>query len=263
MLAVIPKGVISLLKLEGDAPDAEAYRILRTNMEFNCKNPNVKTITLVSGGPGEGKSTTLNNLAVTCAKGGYNVLIVDADLRRPSQHTFFEVDNTAGLSDVLTGRKGLDEVIQKTAIAHLSFMPSGELPDDAVGILNSQSMIDLIASIRSHYDLIFFDSPPILGVSDASILASEVDIAIMVVQYRRFPRAMLQRVKSAIDNVGGHLLGVVLNNVETKHDSGYQYYTQYYDYYTPEAKRKKLKSVKQVKTDGAAQATTPSKPGDY
>lgn len=263
VLAVIPKGVISLYKLEGDAPDAEAYRILRTNMEFNCKNPNAKTITLVSGGPGEGKSTTLNNLAVTCAKGGYNVLVVDADLRRPSQHTFFEVDNTAGLSDVLAGNMKFEDVIQKSALANLSFMPSGELPDDAVGILNSQSMIDLIASIRNYYDLIFFDSPPILGVSDASILASEVDIAIMVVQYRRFPRAMLQRVKSAIDNVGGHLLGVVLNNVETKHDSGYQYYTQYYDYYTPDAKRKKLKSAKQANAAVASQATTPSKPGDY
>jgi capsular exopolysaccharide synthesis family protein len=263
VLAVIPKGITSLLKLEGDAPDAEAYRILRTNMEFNCKNPNAKTITLVSGGPGEGKSTTLNNLAVTCAKGGYNVLIVDADLRRPSQHTFFEVDNTVGLSDVLSGRVRFQDAIQKTGVARLSFMPSGEVPDDAVGILNSQSMIDLIASIRNHYDLIFFDSPPILGVSDASILASEVDLAIMVVQYRRFPRAMLQRVKNAVDNVGGHLLGVVLNNVETKHDSGYQYYTQYYDYYTPDAKRKKANSAKAVKTGALAEAKTPAKPGDY
>lgn len=262
VLAVIPKGVTSLLKLEGDAPDAEAYRILRTNMEFNCKNPNAKTITLVSGGPGEGKSTTLNNLAVTCAKGGYNVLIVDADLRRPSQHTFFEVDNTTGLSDVLAGSVAFQDAILKTNIPNLSFLPSGELPDDAVGILNSQSMIDLIGTVRDSYDLIFFDSPPILGVSDASILASEVDIAIMVVQYRRFPRAMLQRVKGAIENVGGHLLGIVLNNVETKHDAGYQYYTQYYDYYTPDAKRKKIVASKHVPA-GAAAGKIAVKPGDY
>jgi len=262
VLAVIPKGVTSLYKLEGDAPDAEAYRILRTNMEFNSKNHNAKTITLVSGGPGEGKSTTLNNLAVTCAKGGYNVLVVDADLRRPSQHTFFEVDNDIGLSDVLLGEQKVDQTIQKTGMANLSFLPSGNLPDDAVGILNSQSMIDLIAGLRSQYDLIFFDSPPILGVSDAAILASEVDIAIMVVQYRRFPRAMLQRVKGAVENVGGHLLGIVLNNVETKHDSGYQYYTQYYDYYTPDAERRKRKSVKQVPATAVAEKVT-QKPGDY
>jgi len=263
VLAVIPKGVASLIKLDGDSPDAEAYRILRTNMEFNSKNPNAKTITLVSGGPGEGKSTTLNNLAVTCAKGGYNVLVVDADLRRPSQHTFFSVDNTVGLSEVLTGEKNVDEAILPTSITNLSFLPSGELPDDAVGILNSQSMIDLISVLRNRYDLIFFDSPPILGVSDASILASEVDIAIMVVQYRRFPRAMLQRVKGAVENVGGHLLGIVLNNVETKHDSGYQYYTQYYEYYTPDAERRKRKSVKQVPVGTAVPEKITRKSGDY
>ncbi len=263
VLAVIPKGITSLYKLQGDAPDAEAYRILRTNIEFNSKNPNAKTMTLVSGGPGEGKSTTLNNLAVTCAKGGYKVLVVDADLRRPSQHTFFDVDNEFGLSDVLTGQRKADECILKTAIPGLSFLSSGTLPDDAVGILNSQSMIDLIESLRSRYDLIFFDSPPILGVSDASILASEVDIAIMVVQYRRFPRAMLQRVKGAVENVGGHLLGIVLNNVDTKHDSGYQYYTQYYDYYTPDAERKKRKSIKQIPLGGPLPEKVVAKPGDY
>ena len=263
VLAVIPKGVISLYKLDGDAPDAEAYRILRTNMEFNCKNPNAKTITLVSGGPSEGKSTTLNNLAVTCAKGGYKVLIVDADLRRPSQHTFFDFDNEIGLSEVLTGERTVDEAIRKTNLPNLSFLPSGNLPEDAVGILNSQSMIDLIAAVRERYDLVFFDSPPILGVSDASILASEVDMAIMVVQYRRFPRAMLQRVRGAVENVGGHLLGVVLNNVETRHDSGYQYYTQYYDYYTPDAERKKRKSIKQIPLGEPLPEKVIAKPGDY
>ena len=262
VLAVIPKGITSLYKLQGDAPDAEAYRILKTNIEFTSKNPNAKTMTLVSGGPGEGKSTTLNNLAVTCAKGGYNVLVVDADLRRPSQHTFFEMDNSVGLSDILIGQRKLDECILKTAIPNLSFVPSGTLPDDAVGILDSQSMIDLINEVRSRYDLVFFDSPPILGVSDAAILASEVDIAVMVVQYRRFPRAMLQRVKGAVENVDGHLLGIVLNNVETKHDSGYQYYTQYYDYYTPDAERRKRTAVKQVPR-GQTAHETPSQPGDY
>jgi len=263
VLAVIPKGITSLFKLQGDAPDAEAYRILRTNIEFNSKNPNAKTMTLVSGGPGEGKSTTLNNLAVTCAKGGYNVLIVDADLRRPSQHTFFDLENEVGLSDVLTGQRKLDDCIVKTTLPGLSFLPSGNLPEDAVGILNSQSMIDLVATVRSNYDLVFFDSPPILGVSDASILASEVDIAIMVVQYRRFPRAMLQRVRGAVENVGGHLLGIVLNNVETKHDSGYQYYTQYYDYYTPNAERKKRKAIKQIPAGEPIPEKITAKPGDY
>ncbi len=234
VLAVIPKGINLLYREKGDTADAEAYRILRTNIEFNRKNPDANTFTLISGGPGEGKSTTLFNLACTCARGGYNVLVVDADLRRPSQHRLFEVDNSVGLTNYLTSNMPIEEVIRSTDVENLYFLPSGMLPMDAVGILNSQRMSDLIALLKQHYDLVFFDSPPILGVSDGSILASEVDVTIMVVQHRRFPRTMLMRVKQAVLNVGGNLLGVVLNNVDVRHDQGYQYYTNYYDYYSPQ-----------------------------
>jgi capsular exopolysaccharide synthesis family protein len=215
----------------GDSADAEAYRILRTNIEFNRKNPDANTITCISGGPGEGKSTTLLNLAFTCSKGGYNVLLVDADMRRPSQHRMLQMDNKRGLSDYLAGTTEMDDVIQPTKFENLSFIPSGQLEEESVGILNSQRMADLVQKTKRRFDLVFFDSPPILGVSDGAVLASEVDITVMVVQHRRFPRSMLQRVKHAVTNVGGNLLGVVLNNVDTKHDSGYQYYTNYTDYY--------------------------------
>jgi capsular exopolysaccharide synthesis family protein len=231
VLAVIPKNVSILMKNTGDSPDAEAYRILRAAVEFNKPYRDANTFTLISGGPGEGKSTTLNNLAFTCAKGGYNVLVVDADLRRATQHEFFEVDSSFGLTDYLLGQAEIDEIIKTTKIDNLSFIPSGHLPGEAVGILNSQRMTDLIAKVKSQYDLVFFDSPPILGVSDGSVLASEVDITIMVVQHRRFPRAMLQRVKQAVLNVGGRLIGVVLNNVDAKHDDGYSYYNNYNEYY--------------------------------
>jgi len=231
VLAVIPKNVSVLMKATGDSPDAEAYRILRAAVEFNKPYRDANTFTLISGGPGEGKSTTLNNLAFTCAKGGYNVLVVDADLRRATQHEFFDADNSFGLTDYLLGRAEVDDIIQTTKIDNLSFIPSGHLPGDAVGILNSQRMTDLIAKVKSQYDLVFFDSPPILGVSDGSVLASEVDITIMVVQHRRFPRVMLQRVKQAVLNVGGRLIGVVLNNVDAKHDDGYSYYNNYNEYY--------------------------------
>jgi len=231
VLAVIPKNVSILMKNTGDSPDAEAYRILRAAVEFNKPYRDANTFTLISGGPGEGKSTTLNNLAYTCAKGGYNVLVVDADLRRATQHHFFEADNSFGLTDYLLGRAEVDDIIKTTKIDNLSFIPSGHLPGEAVGILNSQRMTDLIAKVKSQYDLVFFDSPPILGVSDGSVLASEVDITIMVVQHRRFPRVMLQRVKQAVLNVGGRLVGVVLNNVDSKHDDGYSYYNSYNEYY--------------------------------
>ena len=245
VLAVIAKNVSMLIKTPGDTPDAEAYRILRANIEFNKPDRNANTYTLVSGGPGEGKSTTLNNLAYTCAQGGYNVLVVDADLRRPTQHRFFDTDNNVGLTDYLTGKVGLDEITKTTKIDNLSFIASGQLESEAVGILNSQRMVELISKVKQQYDLVFFDSPPILGVSDGSVLASECDITIMVVQHRRFPRAMLQRVKQAVIHAGGTLIGVVLNNVDARHDDGYSYYNAYNDYYTP-------------KREAAARRTSPA-----
>lgn len=233
VLAIIPKNIKLLHKEPGDTPDAEAYRILRTNIEFNRKNPEANAISMVSGGPGEGKSTTLTNLAFTSAQGGYTTLIVDADLRRPVQHTMFDLENKVGLTNYLTTDLRLEDVIVPTSVENLSLLPSGILPSDAVGILNSQRMSDLIAEVKTRYDIVFFDSPPMLGVSDASVLASEVDQTIIVVQHRRFPRAMLTRVKQAVLGVGGTVLGVVLNNVDLKHDQNYYYYTNYYGYYQP------------------------------
>jgi succinoglycan biosynthesis transport protein ExoP len=260
VLAIIPKNIRVLHKEPGDSPDAEAYRILRTNIEFNRKNPQANTLSIVSGGPGEGKSTTIANLAFICAQGGYSTLIVDADLRRPVQHELFDVENNKGLTNYLTTEMELDKVILPTTIENLFVLPSGILPSDAVGILNSQRMSDMISELKLRYDVVFFDSPPMLGVSDASVLASEVDQTIIVVQHRRFPRAMLSRVKQAILGVGGTVLGVVLNNVDLKHDQNYYYYTNYYGYYqTPDKGTRRSRSAK---------ATAPthngaSEPGDY
>ncbi len=234
VLAVIPKDISILMKTQGDTADAEAYRILRANIEFNKPHRDANTFTLISGGPAEGKSTTLNNLAFTCAKGGYNVLVVDADLRRPSQHTFFDVDNSIGLTDYLSGKADIEEITKTTKIDNLSFIPSGQIIGGDVGVLNSQRMTDLMLKVKQQYDLVFFDSPPILGVSDGAVLTSQVDMTIMVVQHRRFPRAMLQRVKQAVSHVSGHLIGVVLNNVDSRHDDSYGYYNNYADYYAPQ-----------------------------
>ena len=150
----------------------------------------------------------------------------------PSQHVLFETDNDRGLSDYLSGAATIDSITRTTKIDNLSFISSGQFPSDNVGMLNSQRMTDLIQRVKSQYDLVFFDSPPILGVSDGSVLTSEMDMTVMVVQHRRFPRAMLQRVKQAVIQVGGALVGVVLNNVDKKHDEGYAYYNAYNDYYT-------------------------------
>jgi capsular exopolysaccharide synthesis family protein len=250
VLAVIPKDVGVLHKQSGMSPDAEAYRILRTNIEFNRKNPEDNAITVVSGGAGEGKSTTLVNLAYICAQGGYTTLMIDADLRRPRLHTFFDINNSVGLTNYLTTELMLEDVILQTPVDNLYFMPSGILPADAAGILNSRRMSELIQDVKQRFDLVLVDSPPILGVSDASVLASEVDLTMIVVQHRKLPRNMLLRVKQAVENVGGNVIGVVLNNVDVRSDSQYQYYTSYYTYYAP--------AESQVSSGGPA--TTGSKP---
>lgn len=233
VLAVIPRDVGVLHRTSGFTPDAEAYRILRTNLEFNRKNPNANCITVVSGGAGEGKSTTLTNLAFVCAQGGYNVLLIDADLRRPRLHTLFDVSNQKGLTNYLSTQVPLEEVVIQTPVENLYFLPSGLLPADSAGILNSQRMSELVEDVKARFDLVLIDSPPILGVSDASVLVNEADLTIIVVQHRKLPRQMLMRVKQAVENVGGTVLGVVLNNVDTRTDAQYQYYTSYYTYYTP------------------------------
>lgn len=235
VLAVIPKDVGVLHKQSGMSPDAEAYRILRTNIEFNRKNPEDNSITVVSGGAGEGKSTTLVNLAYVCAQGGYTTLMIDADLRRPRLHTFFDISNSVGLTNYLTTDLALEDVILQTPVDNLYFLPSGILPADAAGILNSRRMSELLQDVKQRFDLVLVDSPPILGVSDAAVLASEVDLTMVVVQHRKLPRNMLLRVKQAVENVGGQVIGVVLNNVDVRSDSQYQYYTSYYTYYAPSA----------------------------
>ena len=267
VLAVIPRDVGVLHKQSGLTPDAEAYRILRTNIEFNRKSADANSITIVSGGAGEGKSTTLVNLAYICAQGGYNTLMIDGDLRRPKLHTFFDINNSVGLTNYLTTELMLEDVILQTPVDNLYFMPSGILPADAAGILNSRRMSELIADVKNRFDLVLIDSPPILGVSDAAVLASEVDLTMVVIQHRKLPRSMLLRVKQCVENVGGNLLGVVLNNVDVRSDSQYQYYTSYYTYYSPtntqtRTTRRKDRSEIESPTTPAETPAAASRSGD-
>lgn len=233
VLGVIPQNVGSLLQEGPDSPHAEAYRVLRTNLLFSRKEGDLRTITVVSGGAGEGKSTTIFNLATVFAQNGARVLLVDSDLRRPSLHKLLNVSNSLGLTNFLLKQNTIEEVIQTTPLPTLHFLPSGKLPSSSLGILNSSQMKEFIERARERYDFVFFDSPPIMGVSDASILASEVDIALLVIQYRKYPQVMTLRAKQMVEKVGGNLLGVVLNNINISQDSYYYYYSgYYYDYYS-------------------------------
>ncbi len=228
VLGVIPQNVSSMLEAGEEGPHAEAYRVLRTNILFSRKNATFTAMTVVSGGAGEGKSTTIFNLAVVFAQQGSRVLLVDSDLRRPSLHRKFNVENKLGLTSFLLKQNTLDEVVINTAHPLLHFLPSGKLPSSSMGILNSGAMRSFIEEAKKRYDFVLFDSPPIMGVSDASILASEVDLAVLVVQYRKYPQQMTLRAKQMVEKVGGRLVGVVLNNINISQDSYYYYYSGYY-----------------------------------
>ena len=233
VLGVIPQNVGLLIDEGPDSPHAEAYRVLRTNVLFSRKDPKLNSLTVVSGGAGEGKSTTIFNLATVFAQNGQRVLIIDSDLRRPSLHKCLRLSNGLGLTNFLLKQNTLEEVIQTTSVANMDFMPSGRLPSSSLGILSSMQMKELIRDVKRRYDFVFFDSPPIMGVSDASILASEVDMVLQVIQYRRYPQPMTIRAKQMIEKVGGNLLGIVLNNINVSQDENYYYYSgYYYDYYS-------------------------------
>jgi len=232
VLGVIPQNIGYLLEEGQESKHAEAYRVLRTNLLFSRKEENLNTIVVVSAGAGEGKSTTTINLATVFAQGGSRVLIVDSDLRRPTLHKLFKVANNLGLTNYLLKQNTIPEIVQTTAVPNLDFMASGRLPNSSMGILGSAQMKEMITELKQRYDFIFFDSPPILGVSDASVLASEVDLVMQVIQYRRYPQPMTIRAKQMIEKVGGNFVGIVLNNINMSQDEGYYYYSGYYhDYY--------------------------------
>jgi capsular exopolysaccharide synthesis family protein len=233
VLGVIPQNVGLVLEEGMDSPHAEAYRVLRTNLLFSRKDDKLNTVAVVSAGAGEGKSTTVFNLATVFAQSGSRVLMVDSDLRRPTLHKMLQVSNGLGLTNYLLKQSTLEEVIQTTNLPTLDFLASGKLPSSSLGILSSAQMRDLITELKRRYDYVFFDSPPIMGVSDASILASEVDMTLQVIQYRRYPQPMNIRAKQLIEKVGGNLVGIVLNNINMSQDESYYYYSGYYhDYYS-------------------------------
>jgi len=233
VLGVIPQNVGYLFDEGSESPHAEAYRVLRTNLLFSRKDDKLNSVAVVSAGAGEGKSTTVMNLATVFAQSGQRVIVVDSDLRRPTLHKLLRVTNNLGLTNYLLKQNTLEQVIQTTSLPTLDFLASGKLPSSSLGILSSAQMKDLINDLKQRYDFVFFDSPPIMGVSDASILASEVDITMQVIQYRRYPQPMNIRAKQLIEKVGGNLVGIVLNNINMSQDESYYYYSGYYhDYYS-------------------------------
>ena len=214
------------------SPVAEAYRTLRTNIQFSSLllTDSTPTLMVTSSTMGEGKSTTVANLAVVMAQSAKQVILVDTDLRRPMLHKIFDISNDIGLTNLLTDRDLAPETaLKKTTISNLRILPTGPLPPNAADMLASEQMTQLIRQLAKLADMVIFDTPPLLAVTDASILASRVSGTILVVETAQTRSQVCQRGKETLEQVGITPLGVVLNKFNPKRSAYYG--NGYYNYY--------------------------------
>jgi capsular exopolysaccharide synthesis family protein len=207
------------------SPISEAYRTLRTNLDFSSLDKPIRSMVVTSAAPEEGKSTTLANLAVTIAQSGKRVILVDCDLRRPSLHTLFGAKNTPGFTDMMRD-DGLmkNPPLQETGVANLRLLASGTMPPNPAELIASRRMSEVIAALLQQADMILFDAPPVIAVTDAALLASKVDAALLVVNAGKTKRDHAKKAKTLLDKVNAHVIGTVLNNVKGE-ASLYQYYS--------------------------------------
>ena len=193
-----------------------------------------KIVLVTSAQPGEGKSTTVVNTAISLAQLGSSVLIIDCDLRRPSTHKILGINPAEGLSSYLTRNIGIDRLIHKLQIPNLSLLPCGPIPPNPAELISSARMRDLLKEMAACYDHILIDSPPMMNVTDPVILSRMVDGVILVVHGGKSPRTTVQRARQELQGVGAKIYGVVLNNIDLRregYDSYYYHYNRYYGGY--------------------------------
>jgi non-specific protein-tyrosine kinase len=220
------------------SPTAEAFRVLRTNLQFSAVDHPPKSVMMTSPGPSEGKSVVLANLAVVVAQSGLKVILVDTDLRRPVQHKTFGLPNRHGFSDaILSPKSDLWQHLQKTQVDNLWLLSSGSLPPNPAELLASEKMKELITVLEEQADLVLFDSPPGLVVTDAMVLGTRVSGVVVVADSGRTRTNDLRMVVDELKRVRVNLFGVVLNRV-TSSGRGY-YHHYYYDDSGEKARRKK------------------------
>ncbi|MDI3092382.1 CpsD/CapB family tyrosine-protein kinase [Priestia megaterium] len=203
-------------------PVAEQYRTIRTNIQFSGADQDIKSLILTSSGTAEGKSTTASNLAAVYAQQGLKVLLIDADLRKPTVHYTFRLENHAGLTNVLTRQSTLGQAVQETEVRDLYVLTSGPIPPNPSELLASNQMEELLKEMKQQFDMVIFDTPPILAVADAQILANQVDASILVVSSGKTDKEAALKAKELLVHAKSKLLGAVLNN--RKADSGNYYY---------------------------------------
>lgn len=208
-----PKSVIS-----------EQIRTLRTNILFTSADVKIKKMLVTSSEQGEGKSTISANLAASFAQAGYRTLLVDADLRKPTQHKIFEQMNVKGLSNLIAGQVLLEETINPNVLPGLDLLTSGPVPPNPAELLGSLAMEDLLIKLSEMYDLVLLDTPPVLAVADSQILGNLVDGSLLVVNSKMTHRDKVIDAKNQLDKSSSKTLGIVLNELDKKDDGDYYYY---------------------------------------
>ncbi|MDP2960746.1 MAG: polysaccharide biosynthesis tyrosine autokinase, partial [candidate division Zixibacteria bacterium] len=232
---------------EPKSPISEAYRTFRTNLQFARLDTPLKTILVTSSGPSEGKSTTVANLAITMAQMGTNTILVDSDLRRPVLHSIFNLQRNPGLTNYLAGNVPLREIIQKTPIENLSLLTCGVLPPNPSELLGSKKMKNLLEELKENYEMILFDSPPVIAVTDAAVLSTLLDGVVLVASSGSTSREAIQRAITLLENVKSHLIGGVLNKIKVESVYGSYHYYYYYHYYGGTKQKRKKRTAEEVK----------------
>lgn len=207
---------------------AEAYRILRTNILFALRDNPFKTLMVATGRPGQGATTTICNLAIALAQIGKRIILIDADMRRPSLHKFFGVDNSTGLSTLLQGTSKLTEVFRKTEVDNLIVIPGGPRPLNPSELLGSEKMREVVEMLQEHCDLVLFDTPSTIVFSDGPMLASWIDAVIMVVSANQAPRGTETQTRDLLRKAKANIIGVVVNRMQPDLVDSCYYYSHYY-----------------------------------
>nr|WP_042348368.1 CpsD/CapB family tyrosine-protein kinase [Bacillus massiliigorillae] len=202
-------------------PVTEQYRFICYNILFSSVDREIKSIVVTSPEPSDGKSTTAANLAIVLAQQGKATLLVDTDLRKPSIHYTFNISNMNGLTNAITRAIYLDTAIVKTFIPNLDILPSGPIPPNPSELLNSKSMATIMDDLKSKYEYVIFDAPPVLAVSDPQIMAAKSDGVVMVVNSGKTRKDSALKAKKILENVKGNILGVVLNGEKTSENMYY------------------------------------------
>lgn len=200
-----------IVSMNPKSPISEVYRILRTKIHYASKDQELKTLMITSTQTGEGKTTTISNLAVTYAQEGKKVLLIDADMRKPSLHRVFSLPNYQGLSTLLTGHTSIEDSIQETIVNHLSLLPSGPIPANPAELMDTVVMQELLEQLKPQYDVILLDTPSVLSVSDSVIVSALCDGVVMIVASGKVRKEHLKKAKEQLDHVNARMIGIVVN----------------------------------------------------